>query len=121
MSLRLVYVDGWSSREEAIIRNIVAREHVERIEAVRRMRRRRLDDLRRRILTPEQVQAIRLRNACRQDGNSQSATRKGGRPSKYRTERSVGWHNASNKRLGRGPIESVSTLKKTPSQVTHST
>lgn len=53
---RIVCVDGWSPAgggegEETIIVDIMATEHVERFEAIRRMRRRRLDDLRGRTWT----------------------------------------------------------------------
>lgn len=97
---RIVYVDQWSPLEEAIITDIMAREHVERIEAICRMRRRKLDDLEGRSLTPAQVQALRrlaaeglaltladVHDVCgwpRPENNA--TTRKGGRPRKYRTD-----------------------------------
>ena len=99
MSLSL---DGWSPREEGVIAEIMARESVPRIEAIRRMRRRKLDDLEGRSLTPAQVQALRrlaagghaltladVHDVCgwpRPQENNR-ATSKGGRPRKYRTDR----------------------------------
>ncbi len=74
-------VDKWCPREERIIAALMAKETLSRIRAIHAMRRRRLDDLEGRILTPAEVQEARTRL------EGKYATRKGGRPRKYRTDR----------------------------------
>jgi len=75
---------GWTDREEAVIAEIQHIEAVPRAEAIRRMRRRGLDDLKRRIRPLSEV--IEEENVPH-ESQAVATPRKGGRPRKYRTDR----------------------------------
>jgi hypothetical protein len=87
-------LDQWSTREERIIAALMATENLSRIRAIHAMRRRKLDDLEGRTFTLATVQELRARIDLQSGSRGKyaryktyTASPKGGRPRKYRTDR----------------------------------
>ncbi len=83
---------GWSDEEEFVIAAIQQTESVPRAEAIRRMRRRKLDDLKGRIRPLSEVlgdhgNGTNAPPQCNRSDGERRAIPKGGRPRKYRTDR----------------------------------